>query len=71
MHREIWWGNLLQNRQSQDREGIGKYNITMELTDSGFMNTNSMEQLHKVERHAFELTEPAGSNIKGLFLESR
>lgn len=55
MHRKICWGNLLQNSQSEDREVIGEYNITMDLTDTVFMNTNVMEQLYGVKRYVFVL----------------
>jgi hypothetical protein len=64
MHREVCWGNLLQNSQSEDREVIGEYNITLDLTDTGFMNTNSMEQLYGVKSYAFDLGELASPSIR-------
>jgi hypothetical protein len=71
MHREVCWGNLLQNRQSEDSEVFGEYNITMDLTDIDFMNMNSTEQLYGVKRCAFELAELASSSNRERFLERR
>jgi hypothetical protein len=64
MNREVCWGNLLQRSLSEDGEVFGEYNITMDLTDTGFMNMNSTEQLYAVEMYAAELAELAGSSIR-------